>query len=66
MAYNEELKRLRAQQEWGKWNTAPLANKIYGRCPGHVLNKLWDYAVLTAGYSLVGLNLYLIMKWMIL
>ena len=63
---NEELKRLQAQEEWGKWNTAPLANKIYGQHPGHVLNKFWDYAILTAGYSLVGLNLYLIMKWIIL
>jgi len=25
----EEMKaRLRAQETWGKWNTAPLANKI--------------------------------------
>ena len=63
---NEELKRLRAQQEWGKWNTAPLANKIYGWYPGRILNTLWDYGILTAGYSLVGLNLYLIMKWITL
>ena len=58
---NEELKRLRAQEEWGKWNTAPLANKIYGK-----RHWLWDYAILTAGYSLVGLNIYLIVKWTIL
>ena len=34
----EEMKaRLRAQEEWGKWNTAPLANKIYGKP-----HWLWD------------------------
>ena len=34
----KDLERLRAQEEWGKWNTAPLANRIYGK-PW----KGWDY-----------------------
>lgn len=61
MSRSEDLKRLRAQEEWGKSNTAPLANKIYGPP-----SKFWDYAILTAAYSLAGLKLYSIMKWIFL
>lgn len=61
-----DRERLRAQEEWGKWNTAPLANKIYGKYTGRVLCKFWDYAILAAGYSLAGLKLYLIVKWIFL
>lgn len=50
----EEMKaRLRAQEAWGKWNTAPLANKIYGK-PW----KGWDYIALAAGFGLPALKLY--------
>jgi len=61
MSRSEDLERLRAQEEWGKWNTAPLANKIYGKP-----SKFWGYAILAAGYSLAGLKLYLIVKWIFL
>jgi len=54
----EEMKaRLRAQEAWGKWNTAPLANKIYGKS-----HWLWDYVALAAGFGLLALKLYLVYR----
>lgn len=50
----DEMKaRLKAQEEWGKWNTAPLANKIYGKP-----HWLWDYVALAAGFGFLALKLY--------
>lgn len=58
METRAEMKaRLRAQEEWGKWNTAPLANKIYGKP-----SKAWDYIILAAGIGLLALKLYLIWR----
>lgn len=57
MSRSEDLERLWAQEEWGKWNTASLANKMYGKP-----SKWWDYAMLAAGYSLAGLKIYLIVR----
>jgi len=49
----DDLARLKAQEDWGKWNTAPVANKIYGKP-----HWLWDYVALAAGFGLLGLKLY--------
>ena len=57
-----DLARLKAQEEWGKWNTAPLANQIYGKHAGHCPAWLWDYAALAAGYGLLALKIYLIWR----
>lgn len=51
----EDLERLRAQEEWGKWNTAPLANRIYGKP-----HWIWDFAVLAASVAILALKLYAI------
>lgn len=58
METNEQMKeRLRAQEAWGKWNTAPLANKIYGKP-----SKWIDRLVLIAGFGLLAFKLYVIYK----
>jgi len=54
----EQMKeRLRAQEAWGKWNTAPLANKIYGKS-----SKLVDAIILIAGFGLLALKVWAIYK----
>lgn len=58
MEAREQMKeRLRAQEAWGKRNTAPLANKIYG-----TPSKLVDALVIIASFGLLALKLYLVYK----
>lgn len=40
--------RLRAQEEWGKWNTAPLSNRLYGGA----FDRGVDLVLLTLGWAL--------------
>jgi hypothetical protein len=58
METREQMKeRLRAQEAWGRWNTAPLANKVYGKS-----SALVDVIVFLAGLSLLAFKVYFICK----
>lgn len=56
----EAIQRLREQEAWGKWNTAPLANRIYGKS-WHG----WDYLVLITTYAFYGYLIWSFIKWAI-
>jgi len=51
----EAIQQLREQEAWGKWNTAPLANRIYGKAFKTRLGwRGWDYLVFIATYAFYG------------
>lgn len=63
---------LRAQEEWGKWNTAPAANRLYAarmaalppwrQALHRAAGRAFEGAALVAGYGLAGLFVYNLLR----